>query len=568
MSAANPSTPSTDTRARFWREPEFWLAFVLAVAVHVPRLTTLPLRGEESRRALVARGMLESGDWIVPRVQGIIQFSRPPLQNWLIAAAAALRGEMTVGAIRLPGVLATISTVLSIYVYARGRFGRSAALLAAVSYATMLHVLELGRLAETESLFTLLCSGALLAWHGLWSRGTRPLHAWIAGGVVCGLATLTKGLQAPCYFFGSVWTYLVVSGQGNALFRRSHLAGLFAFVATVGPWQAPFLERVGLAEGWAIYFTNVHARFDAHDSASFVRHLLTYPLAVFFGSLAPWSLLLLSCRRREVRQRLAPYRDPLTFVGTCLAVCLPTVWLAPGAVPRYFMPLFPCVALLIGIVGQTLFQPERSDHSWIRFVRFNALAMGVPAAAFLVLRFVRPDTPFALSWAELTAYGTVSFALAGVAWKYAPLSSPRGVRFATTSLAAFLGITYVGPITSILERRSENLPAAVARLNESLPSDATLVSFHPLPHSFLFACGRPVELREMPRSPHADRDVEYFCVTVYGAERPTLPFAWEEVAALSVDRHWSPTPKESVVIGRRTNSKLAAPKNITRTGRF
>ena len=37
--------------------------------------------GEETRRGQVAVEMIESGDWIVPREQGDLFLSRPPLQN-------------------------------------------------------------------------------------------------------------------------------------------------------------------------------------------------------------------------------------------------------------------------------------------------------------------------------------------------------------------------------------------------------------------------------------------------------------------------------------------------------
>ena len=50
-------------------------------AVYFSRLDALPFRGEETRWARVAWEMRETGDWIVPRCQGIPLYSRPPLQN-------------------------------------------------------------------------------------------------------------------------------------------------------------------------------------------------------------------------------------------------------------------------------------------------------------------------------------------------------------------------------------------------------------------------------------------------------------------------------------------------------
>ncbi len=74
--------------ARWWREWEFWAVLMLAGLIYCPRLGEPLPSGEEPRRGQVAREMIASGDWIVPRQQGLPFLSRPPLQNWAIGAAA------------------------------------------------------------------------------------------------------------------------------------------------------------------------------------------------------------------------------------------------------------------------------------------------------------------------------------------------------------------------------------------------------------------------------------------------------------------------------------------------
>src|SRR5262245_63294672 len=99
---------------RWWLETELALLVVLVVGAYFTRLTALTVRGEESRRGLIAREMLTTGDWIVPRCQGIPLYSRPPLQNWLIAAVAAVRGDVDRVALRFPsdcGILLTVILV-------------------------------------------------------------------------------------------------------------------------------------------------------------------------------------------------------------------------------------------------------------------------------------------------------------------------------------------------------------------------------------------------------------------------------------------------------------------------
>ncbi len=61
---------------RWWREWEIPALVVLVLAGYFLRVGSLPLRGEESTRALIASEMVQSGDWIVPRrARGGISYS-------------------------------------------------------------------------------------------------------------------------------------------------------------------------------------------------------------------------------------------------------------------------------------------------------------------------------------------------------------------------------------------------------------------------------------------------------------------------------------------------------------
>src|SRR5262245_19228359 len=219
MSSAAPA-PERDSVAGqpWWREWDAFFLLVLVVAAYFTRAGVLPIRGEEPTRAQIALEMVERGDWVVPRQQGEPFLIRPPLQNWLIAASCLTFGTWDVWAVRFPSLLATLLTTLLIYGYGRTFLSRLGALAAAAAFATLVAMFQMGRQAETEALFILLVSASLLLWHwGLVRRWPAAL-TFAAGYGLMALAMLTKGIQAPVSFVGSVGFYLVLTGQWRRLF--------------------------------------------------------------------------------------------------------------------------------------------------------------------------------------------------------------------------------------------------------------------------------------------------------------------------------------------------------------
>ncbi len=284
---------------------------LLVTGSYLARLDALPIRGEEPRRARVAFEMLQTGDWIVPRQQGEIYLSRPPLGNWLIAAAGYLRGEIDAVAVRLPSVLATVLTVLLIYAYCRSWLGRLGSFAAGAAFATTAMVLELGRLGETEAVFTCCVSGSLLLWHWGYQQGWPPATTWCLGYLLAALAGLAKGPQGPVYFVAPTMVYLALRGDWRFLLSRWHLCGILAFAALLSTWQVPF----ALATDWqsvrGIWLSNAAERFGDERLSSLGKHLLEYPLELFC-CLLPWSLPLLYLANRRFWRSVSDVR-----LGSC-----------------------------------------------------------------------------------------------------------------------------------------------------------------------------------------------------------------------------------------------------------
>jgi 4-amino-4-deoxy-L-arabinose transferase-like glycosyltransferase len=560
---------------RNWR-PD-WEIFALAVLVFVAyfaRLTTLPVCGEESRWATAAREMLTTGDFVTPRQQGTLFPERPPLGSWAMALVGFARGNVDLVAIRLPSALATLAITLLIYGYARCWMSRLGSLASAAIYATGGQVLQLGRLGESEALFTLFTGGALLAWHAGYLSGRSRAATWAGAYSLAALAALVKGPQAPVYFVGACCVYLLLRRDWRWLCCAGHALGLLAFAAIVGAWLVPFAaaDWTALDDVWAGLAGD---RFTADHLA---KHLATYPFETF-GCLLPWSPLLTAFLLPGVRRSIWTNRGEMKFLLVALAVSYPTVWLAAGARGRYYMPLYPCLAVLMGLVVEHCAAQGAAlvDRLfWRRYLRVLSLVV-LGAAAAIIAGTLWPQGPlgqaaqpprFLLAWVPLAL---VAAALA--AW--ASLGEGRfRPQVAILALAGFLAFASVGPLTNVRLRAANDLNPDVARLHAQL-ADGQLVSLGRIYHRFAYAYGTPIRQFPWPRSPdELPPDVTYFCFDRRPGDTPesratsngrlegttsgTLPFEWDEVARIESDPVERAVHNRTVIIGRvRRHERLA-----------
>lgn len=493
------NAPTTTTRgwSRYFERELGWL-LILVVMFYATRVTDLSIRGEESRRGRIAWEMIHSGDWLVPRVQGLPRLSRPPLQYWTIALVGEWRGAVDAVAVRLPSVLATLLTVLMIYGYGRCWMSRAGAFASAASFATFAQVLQLGRLGETEALFTFLLSAAMLSWHAGVLLRWSPWATWGTAYLLAAAATLAKGPQAPVYFAGGIGLFLLVTRNWRSAISWSHAAGIVLFLAIVGAWQIPFSQALGQEKVSYVYLSEVAKRFEDTQWATIISHLTLFPIEVVVGSLFPWSLLLLAYSRAAFRSQIGEARLPLIFLVGCIAIAFPTVWIPPEARTRYFMPLFPCFALLCGYVVE----------------------QGSQAATATIPRWL-------------------------LYWKTRP-------QLGVSVVACVLGALYVGPIMSYQVAKSRDAATEIAQIKRLLPQGSGLSSFGVVHHLFSYHYGEDIAHHQWPDDEaEVSPKLEYFCFDAFRSRPKSLPFAWTEVARINCDRNQRAKPECEVIIGRR-----------------
>lgn len=547
--ASSPATPA------WWREAQLWGLLILAGTGYLLWLDRLPLRGEESRRARIAIEMIERGDFIVPRQQGEPFLSRPPLQNWLIAAVGLARESVDVWSIRLPSAAAMLLVAALVYGYGRTFLSPTGAFVAGLAWASAGQALELGRLGETEAVFSATVALSLLGWHWGWTRGWPRWLTWNVAGLAVAAGVLAKGPQAPVYFVSVVTLYLLWTGNWRELLRPAPWIAAAVAWGVVCLWLVPFWSSQGTEAVWRIFADDVGMRFADSRWSTIAAHLASYPWEIV-GCLLPWSIPLAVFLRPAWRRLLTPWPRPVVFLMMALAVTFPSCWLVPGARGRYYMPLYPCLALLAGLVADqaaTGLSPAITARPWRRFLRGAALVSAVASSVIWVLSLAAPEHPAAQAAPGASLFLLFGWAVGGVLWWAAPQLTPRRIEWSAAALAGLLLATHLGIIQNAYLRRAENTRAEVAALEADLGHHLPLVSFGPAHHLFAYYLGRPITLLPWPESSGAvPADVDYFCFeTMPGAPVRELPFAWQQVRVISCERNRQEHPRMTVVVGRR-----------------
>jgi len=339
-----------------------WLLDALTLCLfwallHLPHAGLREFHYEEPRRALPAREMLASGDWVVPTIWGRPYLTKPPGYYWAVALlhlggldravvpvadGGSGATQITPLGVRAPALAATLASALLLWALGVRFLGRSSGWLAAALFLWTPMVLEKGALGETDALFGFFVFAATAAaWIGV--RGSRV--AALAAGPLLGLALLTKGPAALVFFLAGIagaWR----PGRTAACLRTGALA-LAVGAALLGVWALAVVARLDLGVAREVWFAEV-ARGGGGGAGVYLADRLQY-LAKLLPSYAPGSLvclLLLVHRSSRSWLRSEPVRVALWVAVVGAAFFL----LYPRARTRYVVPIAPWMALVGGHV--------------------------------------------------------------------------------------------------------------------------------------------------------------------------------------------------------------------------
>jgi len=340
-------------------------------------------------QAQIARNMLNSGDWVTARIDGIAYLEKAPLIYWLIAISYEIFGVHDWVA-RIPVVASALALAWLTAAFGVWAFGKRAGLYAGLCISTCIGLFLFTRILIPDVMVTL-CM-ALSMWSFLRAIDEfEPNPRWWAFtlAVTMGVSLLLKSLIGVLFPAATALVYLAITRQlfERKVWKRLHVWTGAAVVLMIAlPWHVlatlrnpPYFDfSLRSAPGeyhgflWFFFMNEQVLRF---LNLRYPRDYNTMPRALFWLLhlvwLFPWSVYFPAVTRLSFR--------PLDRAGRTrlLALCWTgfiLVFFTFSTTQEYYsMPCYPALALLLG-------SAMAAGGNWIKWGT-RALAAVLLAAA-------------------------------------------------------------------------------------------------------------------------------------------------------------------------------------------
>jgi len=347
---------------------------------------------DETRYAEISREMIESGDWVVPRLNGLRYFEKPAMGYWVHAGSLLLFGENDF-AVRLPSALSVGLSALLIFVLVRHASRREeedggfAATLAVLIFLSCFEIFGVGNTAVLDSLFSCFLTATIAAFYFASEAppgSTREKGFLLLAGMACGVAFLTKGFLAFAVPVLALAPYLVWQHRYADLFRMSWLPILTAFVVAL-PWG--LLIHFEEPDFWRFFFWNEHIRRFMADNAQHKESFWFFFLAAP-GMFVPWTFVAPVAVAGIKTMLFEPGRNN-RLVRLCMCwLALPFLLfsLSNGKLLTYILPCFPPFAVLMALGLLSVLKKDVRNRIFQGGIAVSAVFFGLILVAFLYVQ--------------------------------------------------------------------------------------------------------------------------------------------------------------------------------------
>lgn len=446
LDSQNVDTPAEALHPSCARSPMASIGWAVVIVAtlgicYISHLGAIGLVGpDEPRYAWIARDMLETGDWVTPRLYGKPWFEKPPLFYWGAALSFHLLGA-TEAAARLPSAVSALLATVAMAWLAFQWYGAEMAPWLLLLLPTSVGMIGFSHAAATDmpfsAMFTLamVCAVVVLGLTRTEHTPILPRTPWLAlllFGFFLGLAVLAKGPAALILSGGAIFFWALFTQRWRDALRLLHPVALVSFCATALPWYVLCAQR---NPDFLTVFLVEH-NFKRYLTPEF-HHLqpIWFYLPVLLVTFLPWTgLLVWSLLSGAIHLWRARGLKESTWFLLCWALfCVLFFSLSRSKLPGYILPAVPSIGLLL---SHRAFAESQTQKKSLRLACFLAAV-----CFFLLFGFATIFSPnmFRLNPRAATTAGLV-LGLMGVSNLFWGIFFPRSKKNSLYFLGAALSV--------------------------------------------------------------------------------------------------------------------------------
>ena len=351
-------------------------------------------------QAQIARNMLESGDWVTARLDGVAYLEKAPLIYWAIALSYKIFGVHDWAA-RLPIALSVVALAWLSAAMGTWAFGKRAGFYAGLIVATCVGLFLFTRILIPDVMLTL--TVALAMWALLRALDEEEAHPRFWAAVLAfslGLGLLLKSLIGIVFPIAAGLIYLLLTRQLFSVtsWRRLHpLSGACIVLLVAAPWHVlatlrnpPYFDFTlhsgpGQYHGF-LWFFFINEQLLRFLNLRYPRDYDTVPRLYFWLFhllwLFPWSVY--SPALAKLSFKPVDRAGRARLLALCWAGFVLIFFTFSTTQEYYSMPCYPALALLLGAA-------MAADGKWMRrgATALSLMAGCAAAAAIVILVLTR-----------------------------------------------------------------------------------------------------------------------------------------------------------------------------------
>ncbi len=323
----------------------FLLAYIVTLGSNFPLISP-----DETRYAEIAREMINTGNWVVPKLLGINYFEKPVMVYWMNVFS-----ELTFGynafAVRFSSAISVGITALIIYLFiSKISTFKLIAALSALIYLGFGFVYGVGTFAVLDSQLTMFITASLVLFYAAWASKTKlRLNLLLAAfGVLVGCAFMAKGFLAFAVVVATIAPFLIWQGQWKRIFTLCWVPLIFAIAISL-PWSLEVYYKA--PDFWRYFFwvENYGRFFDANAagmSAQYHPEPFWFFIPVLLVGMLPWTIHIPSAVRGYFKKKA--FKEPVFRYLACWIIFQTLFFTSSsGKLATYFLPIFPALAILL-----------------------------------------------------------------------------------------------------------------------------------------------------------------------------------------------------------------------------